>query len=315
MMIKSFKLNSGYEIPALGLGTWKLSQETGGVGAIKTAIQLGYRHIDCASMYGNEQEIGNGLKEVFEDGLVRRDELFITSKLWNDSHASGDVRPALQTTLDDLQLDYLDLYLIHWPIALHKGHDMPPKPDQIVPLNKCPIEATWTEMEKALDDGLVRSIGVSNFSVLKLSDLLDKARIKPAVNQIECHPYLQQEKLKRYCDDHGIHVTAYSPLGARHDTLLDNVIVKSIASKLSVTPGQVLLAWAFAHHHSAVCKSASPERLEENLDSMNINLSKADLDQIRVLDCGHRFISGEIFCLDASPYTYEHLWDEARPEE
>jgi alcohol dehydrogenase (NADP+) len=200
--------------------------------------------------------------------------------------------------------------LIHWPVVLLKGHDMPPKSDQIVPLNKCPIEATWTAMEKAVDDGLVRSIGVSNFSVLKLSDLLFKARIPPAVNQVECHPYLQQKKLKQFCDEHNIHVTAYSPLGADQTTLLDNVIVKSIASKLSVTPGQVLLAWALAHHHSAVCKSSSPARLQENLDSMNIKLSMADLEQMKVLDCGHRFISGEIFCLDGSPYSLEHLWDE-----
>ena len=170
-------------------------------------------------------------------------------------------------------------------------------------------------MEKAVDQGLVRSIGVSNFSILKLSDLLSKANIKPALNQIECHPYLQQDKLKRFCDEHGIHVTAYSPLGAGSNTLLENVIIKSIASKISVTPGQVLLAWALAHSHSAVCKSSSPERLQENLDSVNIKLSKADLNQIHVLDCGHRFVSGDIFCLADSPYTYEHLWDEARQEE
>ena len=131
-MIKAFRLNSGYEIPALGLGTWKLSKEAGGVEAIKTAIQLGYRHIDRAKMYGNEKDIGNAFSEVFHEGLVRREELFITSKLWNDSHVTEDVLPALQETLADLQIEYLDLYLIHWPVALHKGHDMPPKPDQFV---------------------------------------------------------------------------------------------------------------------------------------------------------------------------------------
>ncbi|GKY90623.1 hypothetical protein MPSEU_000035800 [Mayamaea pseudoterrestris] len=307
------RLNSGYEIPALGLGTWKLAKDGGRVATIKEAIRIGYRHIDCAKMYGNEKEIGQELKNVIDEKLVKREELFVTSKLWNDAHATDDVRPALESTLRDLQLGYLDLYLIHWPVALKKGHDMPPAPDQIIPLDKCPIEATWTEMEKAVDDGLVRSIGVSNFSILKLSDLLTKVRIPPAVNQVECHPYLQQEKLKQYCDKHGVHVTAYGPLGAGHTTLLDNVIIKSIASKLSVTPAQVLLAWALAHGHSAICKSSSPERLQENFDARNLKLSKADLDQMKALECGHRFVSGEVFFAKSSAYTYEHLWDEEKP--
>lgn len=184
----------------------------------------------------------------------------------------------------------------------------------MIPLIKIPIEATWTEMERAVDDGLVRNIGVSNFSILKLSDLLSKGRIPPAVNQVEYHPYLHQTNLHKFCHEHQIHVTAYGPLGAGHGSLLNNIIIKSVASKLSLTSGQAFLAWAHAEHHSFVCTSSSVEHLKENLDIMSAKVSKSDMDQIRVLDCRQRFISGEMLCVEDSSYTYEQLWDEKRPE-
>ena len=198
---------------ALGLGTWKSSPGEVG-GAVRTALELGYRHIDCASIYGNEAEIGQALAGAFRDGVVQRDQLWITSKLWNDCHAPEDVRPALLRSLSDLQLEQLDLYLIHWPVVHRHGVVMPEQAADQIPLEQLPLSQTWGAMEALVEEGLVRQIGVSNCSAAKIAALLPQARHRPMVNQVERHPWLQQNALLQLCQREGIGLTAYSPLGS-----------------------------------------------------------------------------------------------------
>ena len=210
--MKELTFANGDTMPALGLGTWKSAP--GEVGrAIEEAIDLGYRHFDCAWIYQNEAEIGRAFQRVFARGDVTREELWITSKLWCNRHRDGEVAPALEGTLRDLACEYLDLYLVHWPVAL--AHDVvgPANRGDFLPLSEVPLRETWGAMERCAELGLTRHVGVSNYSVKHLSAHLD-ADIVPEVNQVEMHPYLQQPELLRFCGEHGIHLTAYSPLGS-----------------------------------------------------------------------------------------------------
>ena len=302
-------------MPAIGLGTWKAAP--GEVGAaVRTAIQLGYRHIDCAAIYGNEAEIGAALNSVLSRGELAREELWITSKLWNDSHDPGHVRPALERTLADLGLAWLDLYLIHWPVAQRHGVALPSEATELIPLERLPLASTWAAMEELVDAGLVRRIGVSNVSAAKLAALLPHCRIRPAVNQVERHPWLQQNALLAFCREQGIAVTAYSPLGSPASggpaPLLHDPVITAIASAHGASAAQVLIAWGIACGTSVIPKSVQPERLAANLQAATaLQLSCAELDQIAGLERHHRFVDGSFFTLPGSPYTTTSIWDGA----
>jgi len=307
------------QMPSLGLGTWKSSP---GVvkKAIIEAIKLGYRHIDCAAIYGNEKEIGEALTECFETGIVQRDELWVTSKLWNDSHKMEDVESALRQTLSDLQLEYLDLYLVHWPVALERGVQIPENKEQYISLNEISITETWKGMQEAVKKGLAHHIGTSNFSAKKLKQLIDFGGQAPEMNQVELHPYLQQESLIQFCKTNNIHVTAYSPLGSmdRHASMkkegepipLENETIKKIATEKGVTPAQILISWQLNRRVSVIPKSTNPERLKENFEAQHIELNSDDMKAIGSIDQHRRIVDGSFFTCEEKGYTMASLWDE-----
>jgi alcohol dehydrogenase (NADP+) len=299
--------------PVLGLGTWR--SNPGEVGAaVRAALELGYRHIDCASIYGNEAEIGFALAAAMRDGLVQRDQLWITSKLWNDCHGPDQVRPALLRSLEQLQLEQLDLYLIHWPVVHRPGVVMPELAADQIPLDQLPLSRTWAALEALVDEGLVRRLGVSNCSALKLAELLQHCRLRPAMNQVERHPWLQQNALLRFCQREGIGLTAYAPLGSAsgdgQPPLLADPTVQAIAADHGATAAQVLLAWGIATGTAVIPKSVRPERLAANLEANQLQLSSDDLQRLAALDRQHRFIDGSVWTLPGGPYTLANLWDE-----
>jgi alcohol dehydrogenase (NADP+) len=317
--MKTINFAGGGAMPAFGLGTWKSGPDEV-YRAVGEALKLGYRHIDCARIYGNEAEVGRALREAFDADVVSRADLWITSKLWNDRHEPAEVAPALDETLADLGLEYLDLYLVHWPVALRKGAGLPLEAGDMISLDDLPIAETWAAME-ALPPERCRHIGVSNFSAAKLEALCDAATRPPECNQVELHPYLQQTELLERCAARGVAVTAYSPLGSRdrpkslvvenEPVLLDDPIIGDIAARHGATPAQVLIAWALARGTAVIPKSVNPKRLAENLAATELSLSAADLSAIAGLDRHRRYVSGGFWAVDGSDYTLARLWDES----
>lgn len=311
------KFSNGDYCDQIGLGTWK--SKPGVVGkAIESALELGYRHIDCAAIYLNEREIGEAIQHCIKRGIVKREELWITSKLWNNAHRREEVLPALKKTLADLKLDYLDLYLIHWPVAIKNSILNATLPEDYLPLSEVPVSETWQGMEAAKKQGLTRHIGVSNFSQKKLAGLLESCIEKPEVNQVELHPYLQQNELLQFCHAQGILVTAYSPLGSadrsegmkRPDEpdLFADPVIQSIAKKHNATVAQILIAWHVHRGTAVIPKSVSPVRQKENLAAAAVKLDEADRNAIQKLDRHYRFITGKFFEIPGNGYVA--IYDE-----
>jgi alcohol dehydrogenase (NADP+) len=310
---------NGDTMPQFGLGTWK-SKPGEVYAAVREAIRIGYRHIDCAAIYMNEAEIGKALQDAFAAGDVKREELWITSKLWNNAHAENQVLPALRKTLADLQLDYLDMYLVHWPIAFKSDVLGPKGADDLIPLTELPLIGTWRGMEAAHAAGLTRHIGVSNFSVKKLKALLAEAKVRLENNQVELHPLLAQNELLAYCKAEGIHLTAYSPLGSfdrsaalkgtDEPNLFDHPIIKDVAKKHGVSEAQVLIKWAMQRGTAVIPKSVNAERLKQNFEAQSVTLSDDDMQMLAHVDRHYRFIDGTFWEFPESSYTVANLWDE-----
>lgn len=315
--MKSFNVTDSDSIPAIGLGTWKAKSGTVGK-AVTTALNIGYRHIDCASIYNNQKEIGNAITKCLDGGTVKRENLWVTSKLWNNAHAARHVRPALERTLKDLNLQYLDLYLIHWPVHFRANITFPKGADGFIAEEEIPVMETWTAMEKLVKKGLIRFIGVCNFSLRRLKKLQEQAHIKPVMNQIELHPYLQQQPMLDYCESHDIQITAYSPLGspdrpanlkkADEPSLLQNPVIWKIAREKAISPAQLLLSWALHRKTIVIPKSVNPTRLRKNFEAQELTLSPEQMELINTLDLNHRFIDGSFFQGSGSPYTTEDIW-------
>jgi len=285
--MSSSSLKFGQVVPLVGLGTWK--SLPGQVGkAVDVALKAGYRHFDCASIYENESEIGEIFERTFKEGKIKREDLFIVSKLWANDW--GRVREGAEKTIKDLKCGYLDLYLVHTPVSFEyiEGNKFPRHPNGVMKLGKVPVHKMWPEMEKLVDDGLTKSIGISNFPTILIHDLLTYARIKPVVHQLEIHPYFTQKENAEYCLSQGIEITAYAPLASGREGPLNDPYVKQLASKYSVSPAQVLIRWSIQRGYIVIPKSVTEARIKENFNVFGFSLSKEEIVGLEKLDRGFR---------------------------
>ncbi|CAO3635895.1 unnamed protein product [Cunninghamella blakesleeana] len=304
---------TGDKMPLVGYGCWKVDPSDC-EDVIYNAIKGGYRLFDGAAIYLNEVEVGKGINKAIKEGLVKREDLFIVSKLWNNHHHKDHVRPALEHTLKDLGLDYLDLYLIHFPVPLkyidpnvnYPGGWENTETGELE-FERSPLHQTWAEMEKLVDAKLTRNIGVSNCNVQTILDMLTYVRYKPAVLQVELHPYLQQQRLVKWVQKQGIQVTSYSSFGpqsyvelfeVKAEPLLNHSTVETIATKHGKTTGQILLKWSIQRDVAVIPKSTNPDRLKSNLDLFGWELSADDVQQINNLERNLRFNDTTSYGLD-----------------
>ncbi|MDC6270566.1 aldo/keto reductase [Lysinibacillus fusiformis] len=261
-------LNNGLKMPLVGYGVFRVPEGEDLAEAVKTAIAKGYRSIDTAQVYRNEESVGRGIRAAIEEGLVTREELFITSKVWNDGLSYEETLAAYDSSLEKIGLDYLDLYLVHWP----------------------GIDTNYVEVYKALEkvyqDGRVRSIGVSNFHVHHLEKLLKETKVIPVINQIEFHPHLTQEEVRAYCTDKDIQVEAWSPL--MNGALLEEALIQELASKYDKTPAQIVLRYDVQHNVVTIPKTMTATRMVENLDVFDFTLTDGEMAQLDALNDGLR---------------------------
>lgn len=319
MLIPRVTLNSGHEMPLIGMGTASTTPKLPPIDQLISifidAIEAGYRHFDTAAAYGSEEALGGAVAEAVRRGLIKsRGEVFITSKLWCTEAHRNLVLSALKRSLVRLGMDYLDLYLIHWPMRIKNGSDQDIKlvKEDIIPID---MKGTWEAMEECQNLGLAKSIGVSNFSCRKLNQLLTHATIPPAVNQVEMHVTWRQEKMLEFCKEKGIHVSAWSPLGANgipswgNHAVMQSSVLKDIAFHRQKTIAQVALRWVYEQGASVLVKSFNKDRMQENLQILDWELSNEEIARIQEIPQKRGF-TGEIFVHPDGPYkSIDELWD------
>ncbi|XP_054016546.1 aldo-keto reductase family 1 member B1-like isoform X1 [Hylaeus anthracinus] len=315
MAQQTVKFNNGNTYPILGLGTWK-SKPNEVTQAVKDAIDVGYRHIDCAYVYQNETEVGAAITTKIKEGVIKRENIFVTSKLWNTYHRPERVEPALRKTLSDLGLQYLDLYLMHSPMAYKDGDKIfPTDSDGNILIEDTDYLDTWHAMESLVEKGLVKNIGVSNFNSQQIERVLSNCKIKPVTNQVECHPYLNQKKLSDFCKTKGVTITAYSSFGApdrpnadqNEPRILEDPKIKEIAAKYKKSPAQIVLRHQVQWGHLVIPKSVTKSRIQENLDIFDFEINAEDMNALNDLNCNRRYISRVGFRLQHHKYYPLHI--------
>jgi diketogulonate reductase-like aldo/keto reductase len=268
-------------MPALGFGTL-IPDPLATKQAITTALEVGFRHFDCAERYRNEQAVGDAMQGMFRAGKIRREDVFVTTKLWNNNHRPERVRPAFEASRQRLQVDYVDCYLIHTPFSFQPGNEQDPRDDhgQVIYDPGVTLVETWRALERLVDEGRCKSIGLSDVSLPQVQDIVDAARIKPAVVEVESHPYLPQWDLLDFCHQHGIVLLAFAALGhGMEPKLLDDPVISTIAQRVHKTPAQVVLAWAVQRGTALLTTSTTPRRIQENFDVST--LPEAAMQEIR----------------------------------
>ncbi|XP_037898106.1 aldo-keto reductase family 1 member B1-like [Glossina fuscipes] len=316
---RTVELNNGMEIPFLGLGTWG-SVGDQGTEAVVNAVEVGYRLIDCAPIYQNESCIGSGIKSILENKVVKREELFIISKLWNTFHRPDLVEEGICMSLNDLRLDYLDSYLMHWPMAYHEGETLIPR-DACGKIKYSSVDYidTWKAMENLVKLGLTKSIGLSNFNKEQIQRILDISTVRPVILQIECHPYLTQHKMIDYCRKNKIVVISYSPLGAParpwalrgEQRLLDDKMLEKLSVKYNKTPAQILIRYQIQRGNVVIPKSVTKARIISNFDVFEWSLEEKDVKDLdRMLSitrmCEPRYAGGSALGELCSAYEKLH---------
>jgi diketogulonate reductase-like aldo/keto reductase len=253
-------------IPAVGFGTL-IPDPVTTKEATKTALEVGFRHLDCAERYGNEEAVGDAMREAFETGTLQREDMFVTTKLWNTNHRPERVRPAFDGSRRRLRVDYVDCYLIHTPYAFQPGDDQDPRDDrgQVIYDTEVTLADTWRALERLVDDGVCGSIGLSDITLDRLREIVAVARIKPAVVQVESHPYLPEWELLDFCREQGIVLLAFAPLGhAMEPKIVDDPVITAIAERVHMSPAQVVLSWAAQRGTAFLTTSTKPHRIQEN---------------------------------------------------